>query len=51
MKTYYYEFADGYYCYYCGKPSIVDIRAEERKHGKVVKIKEGNNGNLFKQTV
>lgn len=39
MKTYYYEYEDGYYCYYCGKPSAVDIKAEERKHGKVVRVK------------
>ena len=40
MKYYYYEFADGYYCYYCGKPSRVDLAAEIKKHGKILNIKE-----------
>ena len=39
MKTLYYEFADGYFCYYSGEPDKNDIKWEERKHGKVIKIK------------
>lgn len=36
---FYYEFEDGYWCYFCGKPSQVDLAAEIRQHGKVVSSK------------
>lgn len=38
MKTYYYEFQDGYFCYYAGKPSKIDLNTEIRQHGKVVMV-------------
>ena len=35
-KTYYYQFADGYYCYYAGRPSKEDLAWEVRQHGAIV---------------
>ena len=39
MRTFYYEFADGYFCYNAGRMSREDIVWEERKHGKLVSQK------------
>lgn len=38
MKTYRYDFLDGYFCWFAGKPSRIDLYNEIRQHGKVVKI-------------
>ena len=38
MKTYFFQFQDGYFCYFAGKPSKLDLDNEIRKHGKVVKM-------------
>ncbi len=38
MKTYRYDFQDGFFCYYAGKPSKIDLYDDIQKHGKVVKI-------------
>ena len=35
MTTYYYEFADGYYCWTFDKMSRNDIAWTERTHGKL----------------
>lgn len=36
MRTFYYEFADGYYCYTVGRMSRSDVAWEVRKHGKLL---------------
>ena len=36
MRTYYYEFADGYYCYTVGKMAKCEVAWEIRRHGKLV---------------
>lgn len=36
MKTYYYEFADGYFCYTIGKMSGVDKTMHKHQHGAII---------------
>ena len=35
MRTFYYEFADGYFCFTSGRLSHNDKVAEVRKHGSI----------------
>ena len=39
-KCYYYQFEDGYFCYYAGKMTKCELDHEVVKHGKVVRIVE-----------
>ena len=36
MRTFYYKFADGYFCFTAGRMSKIDKACEVRKHGAVV---------------
>jgi hypothetical protein len=36
MRTFYYEFTDGYFCFSSGRMSKSDLAWETRKHGKVI---------------
>ena len=39
MRTYYYEFADGYYCYTVGQMSKTELAWEKQRHGAVVAMR------------
>ncbi len=39
MKTYFYAFADGYFCYTKGKMDKTELKWETTKHGKLVTMK------------
>ena len=36
MTSYYYQFADGYFCWVAGRLSKADKACEIRKHGAIV---------------
>ena len=36
MRNYFYRFADGYKCYYCGKLKGQERRNEIKAHGAIV---------------
>ena len=38
-KTYFYQFADGYFCYSTGKMTKAEILWEKRQHGTLVVMK------------
>jgi hypothetical protein len=38
MKTYKYIFADGYFCYTCGKMDRIELKHEIIRHGKVISM-------------
>lgn len=38
MMTYKYVFADGYFCYTCGKFSRIDLHNEIKVHGEVISV-------------
>lgn len=38
MKTYKYIFADGYFCYTCGKMDRIELKHETVRHGKVISM-------------
>lgn len=37
-KYYFYQFEDGYFCYYAGKMTKCELNHEIAKHGKVVRM-------------
>ena len=36
MRTFYYEFADGYVCFVCGRMSRSELAWEIHQHGKII---------------
>jgi hypothetical protein len=38
MKIHKYIFADGYFCYICGKLDRIELKHEIIKHGKVISM-------------
>ena len=36
MNGYYYEFEDGYFCWYCGKLKGLERKVEIKYHGKII---------------
>ena len=39
MKTYFYQFEDGYFCYTAGKLGNLDMRYHIKEHGKLITMK------------
>ena len=39
MKTYFYAFADGYFCYTAGKMDRTELKWETTRHGKLIVMK------------
>ena len=38
MKIHKYIFADGYFCYICGKLDRIELKHEIIKHGKIISM-------------
>lgn len=36
MRTMFYKFEDGYFCWYCGKLKGVERKMEIKKHGQII---------------